>query len=416
MLSALRKLADVISMGLVGALMLTRARDAQVLVLTDYIGSGHLLSALKRERVGFHICCTPAFPYRTLFHKGGWTQPEGLLHVEDYGEENIQKIYKYCVEHRLTHVLIQCGSFMVPAYNRLNDLLGNGKANSVLARQCSLDKITLRHTLNNAGLSVLQNKEIAIGDDILPLRYPCVLKPAIGTASEGVYLLSSDADLHKYGDQARAQRRTTTFHNKFLIEEYVEGAQFDVEGVILNGEVAILCIVQENYEGYMTEFNYNWYLFNAPIPEDLRQIISLNTASVLSACGIRHGAFHCEMRVDKNQNIKVLDLANRMGGGFEAIISDATGNNFSSVYYQSMVKNSLKLSPNKNRRVLVKYFSDDLESKQWRRFMKTSNIPFVVRRNHYRAVKTKMIVETDDINQIADIANHFSLGVVGIDA
>ena len=122
------------------------------------------------------------------------------------------------------------------------------------------------------------------------------------------------------------------------------------------------------------------------------------------------------MRVDKNQNIKVLDLANRMGGGFEAIISDATGNNFSSVYYQSMVKNSLKLSPNKNRRVLVKYFSDDLESKQWRRFMKTSNIPFVVRRNHYRAVKTKMIVETDDINQIADIANHFSLGVVGIDA
>ena len=180
--------------------------------------------------------------------------------------------------------------------------------------------------------------------------------------------------------------------------------------------MAILCIVQENYEGYLPEFNYNWYLFNAPIPEDLRQIISLNTASVLSACGIRHGAFHCEMRVDKNQNIKVLDLANRMGGGFEAIISDATGNNFSSVYYQSMVKNSLKLSPNKNRRVLVKYFSDDLESKQWRRFMKTSNIPFVVRRNHYRAVKTKMIVETDDINQIADIANHFSLGVVGIDA
>ena len=262
------------------------------------------------------------------------------------------------MEHRLTHVLIQCGSFMVPAYNRLNDLLGNGKANSVLARQCSLDKITLRHTLNNAGLSVLQNKEIAIGDDILPLRYPCVLKPAIGTASEGVYLLSSDADLHKYGDQARAQRRTTTFHNKFLIEEYVEGAQFDVEGVILNGEVAILCIVQENYEGYLPEFNYNC-ISSTPYPRRPSSNYSLNTASVLSACGIRHGAFHCEMRVDKNQNIKVLDLANRMGGGFGAIISDATGNNFSSVYYQSMVKNSLKLSPNKNRRVLVKYFSDD---------------------------------------------------------
>ena len=90
MLSALRKLADVISMGLVGALMLTRARDAQVLVLTDYIGSGHLLSALKRERVGSTSVVHLLSPTGRYFIRVV-DQPEGLLHVEDYGRKTFKR-------------------------------------------------------------------------------------------------------------------------------------------------------------------------------------------------------------------------------------------------------------------------------------------------------------------------------------
>lgn len=412
----LRKLTDFIAYLTATALAVFRNKQAaNILILTDYIGCGHLLSALSRERAGFYLCCTSAFPFRTLLYQWQWMQPAGFFYVPDYDHESIQRIHQFCLEKSITHVMIQAGTFMVPACNQLNNLLSNDKGNSALAQTCSLDKIRLRKTLNGAGISVLENKEIAVGDGISPLRYPCVLKPAVGTAAEGVYLLTNDDDLRRYSEKAVAEKRSTEFDTKFLIEEYVEGPQFDVEGIIHNGELVILCIIQENYEGYLPEFNYNWYLFNAPLPPSRYEQIKETVARAMAACEVRHGAFHCELRVGTDDSIKILDFANRMGGGFEPLISEATGNDFSTVYYHSMAHNALSLNANKNKRILVKYFTNDVESVAWKAYLNNRDIPHKFRRNSYRKVKSKVIVTTDKLDVIADIAHHFSLGVVGID-
>lgn len=385
-------------------------QDQPIAVFVDYLDASFLLSSPVLNNKKVVLFCTRRSPLFQMFRTGVYKKIAKVILVENYSESQYDFLVKSCQEYYVKVVLIQAGDFLVPAYNYVNRVIG-GKGNSELAVSCSLDKGIMREVLNQNNISPFKMLDLKNRKDIEQVDfYPCVLKPKIGTFSEGVVLLQSKDDFYRLIDESEKQRRKTEFETGYIVEEYIEGRQFDVEGIIHNGELVILSIVEENYTGFFPYFNINWFFFNAFVGKELYQKMYDTLQRAFVACGMLHGAYHCELRIDKNGDIRILEFSNRMGGGFEQPISNVTGYSFAELYAKSML-NTLEstIVNNKNHYLLQKYFqyADELEA--WKLYLAQENIAYTFKPLFYRGHIGMMNIYHHDKNVMIALADQFDL-------
>lgn len=384
--------------------------DQVVAIFIDYLDASFLLASPKLNGKKVILFCTRRSPLFQMFRTGVHTKITKIIVVENYAETQYDFLVQSCKKFNVKVVMIQAGDFLVPAYNYVNRSIGS-KGNSELAVSCSLDKGLMREALNNNNISPFKMLDLKSREDIEKVDfYPCVLKPKIGTFSEGVVLLQSKGDFYRLIDESEKQRRKTEFETGYIIEEYIEGRQFDVEGIIDNGKLVILSIVEENYTGFFPYFNINWFFFNAFIGEDLYNKIYDTLQRAFVACGMLHGAYHCELRIDKNGDVRILEFSNRMGGGFEKPISDVTGSSFADLYVESML-DILKTTAviNKNHYLLQKYFQYPEELEQWKEYLKQANISYSFKPLFYRGHIGMMNIYHHNKEVMLKIAQDFDL-------
>ncbi len=347
-----------------------------IAILGDYLNCSFLFDSKELDNCEVGFILTKRYPFYTFLFKRRWRKIAFLKQCSDFSENNYQKLLDYCKRKNIDYVLIQAGDFLVPAYNYLNSQLNN-KGNGLKAVRCSLDKDYMRTCLNKNGISFVNKKTIHSISDINDVNfYPCVIKPNIGTGSEGVVLVNSSDEMHKALSDAQNEKRMTEFETSFLAEEYIVGRQYDIEGILVNGEVFILCIIAENYQGFFPYFNINWFLFNTKIPASVSEKIKNTLQSAFNMCGLKHGAYHCELKVNDAGEIKIIEFSNRMGGGFEPPISRATGNHFADLYICSMLDKEVKIQHNKNIFLLEKYFRNTTELNSWKAYLKEKGIDY----------------------------------------
>jgi biotin carboxylase len=115
----------------------------------------------------------------------------------------------------------------------------------LFAAQNSRNKFKFRKLLQSKGLTspwFLMTDLSSIhhlGDEIP--GYPCVIKPVQGSGSKGVRFLSSASDLNKYVEEAVNDPTAS----EYQVEEFIEGVEFSVEGIVQNGELQILAICEK---------------------------------------------------------------------------------------------------------------------------------------------------------------------------
>ncbi|WLF83694.1 acetyl-CoA carboxylase biotin carboxylase subunit family protein [Moraxella sp. ZY210820] len=384
--------------------------DQIVAVFVDYLDASFLLASPKLNGKKIVLFCTHRSPLFQMFRTGVQKKIAKVIFVENYAENQYDFLVQSCKNNNVEVVMIQAGDFLVPAYNYVNCAIG-AKGNSELAVACSLDKGVMRAALNSNNISPFKMLDLKSKDDIEKVDfYPCVLKPKIGTFSEGVVLLQSKDDFYHLIDEAEKQRRKTEFETGYIVEEYIEGRQFDVEGIVHNGELVILSIVEENYTGFFPYFNINWFFFNAFVGEELYNKIYDTLQRAFVACGMLHGAYHCELRIDKNGDVRILEFSNRMGGGFEKPISDVTGSSFADLYVESML-DILKTTAviNKNHYLLQKYFQYPEELEQWKEYLKRANISYSFKPLFYRGHIGMMNIYHHNKEVMLKIAQDFDL-------
>lgn len=384
--------------------------DQVVAVFVDYLDASFLLASPKLDGKKIVLFCTYRSPLFQMFRTGVQKKIAKVIFIENYAENQYDFLVQSCRNNNVGVVMIQAGDFLVPAYNYVNRVIG-AKGNSELAVACSLDKGMMREALNSHNISPFKMLDLKNKDDIEQVDfYPCVLKPKIGTFSEGVVLLQSKDDFYHLIDEAEKQRRKTEFETGYIVEEYIEGRQFDVEGIVHNGELVILSIVEENYTGFFPYFNINWFFFNAFVGEELYNKIYDTLQRAFVACGMLHGAYHCELRIDKNGDVRILEFSNRMGGGFEKPISDVTGSSFADLYVESML-DTLKTTVviNKNEYLLQKYFQYPEELEQWKEYLKQANISYSFKPLFYRGHIGMMNIYHHNKEVMLKIAQDFDL-------
>jgi biotin carboxylase len=158
--------------------------------------------------------------------------------------------------------------------------------------------------------------------DVAPrLRFPCVLKPLGLSASRGVMRADTveqfEASLDRLRDllrrpEIRALREPV--HDDVLIEGFIEGREYALEGVLEQGALRVLAIFDKPDPLDGPFFEETIYVTPTALSSDAARRMAGTIAHAAIVMGLRHGPIHAECRIN-DAGVFVLEIAARPIGG-----------------------------------------------------------------------------------------------------
>ncbi len=251
-------------------------------------------------------------------------------------------------------ILVEYKNLLLPMQAHLSDKLSLQSVGEI-ASNTSNSKIALRRALDEHDLVNLPWMLLTDYSEG-KFAFPCVMKPDLGTASKGVRYVVDHNDLVENSDLSSALKDDPSVGEELLLEGFVEGRQFDLEGLAIDGVYYLLCVVEEFYEAAPPHFPPAWFLFNPPIEQSRLSRLWDATQKALRAVGVRNGGWHMEQRIDSDGEVFILDYANRMG--YNQLISAASGINFAGTYVDVMTRQTATV-PKRVPTIMLQLFAFD---------------------------------------------------------
>lgn len=184
-------------------------------------------------------------------------------------------------------------------------------ANSIHCSEIATNKFEMRNAFGKNGdpipkyLLVSENDEY----DVSCMQLPLIVKPTDRSGSRGIFKITKKEQLPDAIKAACAE----SFENKALIEEFVEGNEYSVECVSYHGNHKLLTVTEKITTGapHFIETGHNE---PAPISNELKIKIESIIYHALDSLKITEGASHSEIKIDEDENIKIIEIGSRMGG------------------------------------------------------------------------------------------------------
>jgi len=201
--------------------------------------------------------------------------------------------------------------------------------NSVSSVELTRDKYALRVALSRSKLPSPGYKlfEATQSPDELEhiadsVEYPVVLKPRGLSGSQGVIRANTSIEfidgfnrinkilmLESSRDECDADLLTT-----ILVEDYVPGPEFAIEGVLDKGNLTVLALFDKPDPLVGPFFEETIYVTPTNYPDDVQSQIISTVQFACGALGLTHGPVHAEVRLDDDK-VFLIDLAGRSIGG-----------------------------------------------------------------------------------------------------
>lgn len=225
-------------------------------------------------------------------------------------------------------------------------LVGNGTVSSAM----STNKHKMRIAFENNGDPSPKSFLLEKGDHIPgDLSYPVIVKPIDRSGSRGVTKVYAAEQL----DEAIGRAMEQGFAKAVVVEEYAEGQEYSIECVSYKGVHHMLAITLKYTTGD-PHFIETGHLEPAPIDDDLRAVIQETVFHALDSLEIKYGASHSEIKIDKNGNIKIIEIGARMGGDHigSLLVMHSTGIDFVKAVLQIALGKRPNLEPDGDGKVV----------------------------------------------------------------
>ena len=140
------------------------------------------------------------------------------------------------------------------------------------------------------------------------LSYPCIMKPTDNAGSRGVVLCHDQEELKSEYEYSHRESRG----GAVIIEEYLQGPEFSVEVMVVDGVPHVLQITDKLTTGapHFVEMGHSQ---PTKQPESVQEAIKDLAIRACQAVGINIGPAHVEMILTKDGPVMV-ELGARMGG------------------------------------------------------------------------------------------------------
>jgi len=249
--------------------------------------------------------------------------------------EEAKKVIKSLLESGLdVHAIV---SFIEP-YCYIASVLAQHfglKHFSADAIRVMLDKKESRKILDGTGYApsfyvIGENKK-------LDLPKPFILKAPRSAGSKDVYKIQTDSQYK----EALSELQRKYPDKPILAEEYLDGPQFLVETVTINGKVNVIAVIKQEIT-FTGRFIVTGYTMMLDLDDEFFQSLNEAVNFIIRKHGLENGPCHLELRY-VNNDWKLIEINSRISGGaINLFIETAFGLNL----VQETLKLALGLSSN----------------------------------------------------------------------
>jgi biotin carboxylase len=196
--------------------------------------------------------------------------------------------------------------------------------NPLGAVEAAGDKHRQRQVLAAAGVLEPRCELRTVDEDPRELaqavEYPCVLKPLDLSASRGVIRANDPEEFVAAHGRLTAilrapdvveQGRVT---DRFLVEEFVPGPEFALEGLLVDGELRVLALFDKPDPLDGPYFEETIYVTPSRSPASVREELVVCATRAVHALGLEQGPVHVELR-HNDRGAWLIELAARPIGG-----------------------------------------------------------------------------------------------------
>ena len=211
----------------------------------------------------------------------------------------------------VTHILpVDHSALKFSAY--LVDLL-NAKGNNTKSINTAMNKFESRNIFNSISEIKIQNAIVKTIEDIelfLNENGTSVLKPIYGTASKSVIKIHSI----KENKTAVEKLMQDCSDQDLIIEEFVDGSEYALEGNLINSELNKIVIFDKPINYKEPYFEESIYIAPTEIPDKTQKEIVNLIRKACKKLGLENGPVHVEFKIHKNE-IFIIEINPRMIGG-----------------------------------------------------------------------------------------------------
>jgi carbamoylphosphate synthase large subunit len=187
------------------------------------------------------------------------------------------------------------------------------------------DKYRMRELFAAAGLLVPRYSRIDLTADPREFAdsaaFPCVLKPLGLSASRGVIRANNPGEfiaaferIRHILQQPEIQQLHEELNTAIQVEEYIEGREFALEGLMTQGQLQVLAIFDKPDPLEGPFFEETIYVTPSRESSAAQRAMVRIVEKAVCSLGLSHGPIHAEMRVNA-QGVYMLEIAARPIGG-----------------------------------------------------------------------------------------------------
>ncbi len=144
-------------------------------------------------------------------------------------------------------------------------------------------------------------------------KMPVMIKPVDSSGSKGVSKIDNIKFLKEKVDYALSFSRA----KRFIIEEYVEKDSYQIagDGFSWNGNLVFRCFANEHFDSNSNNpfvpIGESWPYVK---PKTIHDKIHNEVQRLLTLLNMKHGAYNFDIRIDKNENVTLMEIGPRNGG------------------------------------------------------------------------------------------------------
>jgi biotin carboxylase len=186
--------------------------------------------------------------------------------------------------------------------------------------------------------------------------FPFILKPIDNRGSFGVSKVEKKESIFSAYEKALVNS-----HSRLVIaEQFIEGVEITVDGYIFRGEPVSLTLAKKGHVNDTTQVSVD-IKYPGEFNREVYEKVLRNNEFVISNLGYTFGMTHAEYMLDRNDNVYLIEAANRGGGVFtsEIIVPNVSGVDVLSDYISDCLHGPTSKKPQliTQRPTILKFFS-----------------------------------------------------------
>lgn len=266
------------------------------------------IPVIKRiKELGYRVVCVNPFENSPAFPYADFTEQYDILNVDDC--INVAKKYNVCA------VISDECDIAMPTVASVSDALGLPSIGSRLARLYT-NKMEMRTYSKANGFPCPEYQQCSTLEEALiffqGLEIPkMIIKPVDSNSSRGVYTITSEGELKELFEQSLSYSHS---EHAVLCEEFIEGTEFTIDGIMLNGKHYSLAISKKDHYKHHQNIACELYFSHSDAEYDYDQLRKQNDEYV-EMSGLPFGFTHAEYKFNGKQFV-LIEIGARGGGNY----------------------------------------------------------------------------------------------------